>query len=168
MGSPILPDDLLIQVADLERRLRILESTARVPQVTTVVGGPQVATVTTLEQLTGSSGVWQDLATAGPSVPLTIGPSGRVFALWGAAITSIDSESGWVGLELSGSNTVDADQPPHVLVGTMLGTGVAVGAAQGHLLTDLDSGETVFKLVYQAPSGSTVEFDDRWLVVWPL
>ncbi len=42
MGNPILPDDLLTQIADLERRIRILESTSRLALSSIKEGALQV------------------------------------------------------------------------------------------------------------------------------
>lgn len=69
MGSPILPDDILADIADLERRLRVLESTSR-----RVAGG--LIGIITIPADVDFTNVVGDVA--GLSVPITIGPNRRL------------------------------------------------------------------------------------------
>ena len=109
-----------------------------------------------------------DLATAGPSVTVTIGANGLAligFIMRGGNNTSANASYGT--FVASGSNTIAAATQPYVSLYQAWTTN-AVGEISGQwLLTGLNSGSTTFKLQYYV-DGGTGTFQQRHLWVLPL
>jgi|GEM_PF-7104643 len=92
MGSAILPDDLLSQVSDLERRIRILEVTSR-----TGLGLPQGPLVASLATDFDFGTTQTDVA--GLAVTITVGERRRLRIAFHAHVVNIDF------LHAGGNNT---------------------------------------------------------------
>lgn len=73
--------DFLDQFKDIERRLRILESTPRIPQVSTSTRGPQSA-VSTQDVVLSSSGAETSLITD-TEIVVPVGPAGYFILMLG-------------------------------------------------------------------------------------
>ena len=162
MSKPILDDDPLTKLADLEQRVATLERVPRVPQITTTAVGIRTAVVTTFETTTSTS--YADLATPGPEVTVTIGPSGRVFLQGGAfAYVSDTNLTADIGLSVDGAAAI----PVAALENNFGGSG-GTSPAFGRLIENLTPGEHTFRLRYLSSSGVQVGFEARWLVALPL
>lgn len=202
---PILPEELLSTLADLERRLVALE---RSPQLTsasikdgalvvldaagvvrvkigkdgtdygvkiydaaganavslaTLAFGQNYAEVIPEEATTSTSYV--DLATVGPSVPVTVGPSGRAIVLGGAYMTStVTNQTVVAGLKVDAAATFD-----FAALGNNTSGSIAGDHAAGVLVSGLSAGAHTFKLQYlQSLGGATARFGSRWMLVLPL
>lgn len=204
MGNPVLPEDFIAQMVDLDRRVRQLESTSRLAvssikegslQILDAAGvvrvkigkdgtdygvkvydaaganpvslaqlsfGQAYAEVVPEESTTSTSFV--DLTTQGPSVTVTIGPSGRAIVLGGAYMTStVTNQTVVTGLFIDG-----------VLSGDLADLGNATGGAisgdhsSGVLISGLSAGSHTFKLRYlQSLAGATGRWAARWILVLP-
>lgn len=112
-----------------------------------------------------------DLATAGPTVTVTIGSTGKAHVSVYARIDNTVSPNGTglMGFALSGANTVAADSS-FAIQGTLYYTGGAgLRFGSTFLVTGLSAGVTTFKAKYfQGTSGNTATFQDRRLTVTPL
>lgn len=172
MSRAILPEDQSVQIADLERRLRIMESTARVPQVSTFAAGPVFDQVIEFETTTSTS--YTDLATPGPEVICVVGETRRVIVTAGAYIVStVDNQTVSVGLSIDGAEPVFWAAAENL-------TGGAFGGSFSHseMLEhgqawvgplDLLPGEHTFRLKYRQslPGANQGHFDLRFLQVQP-
>jgi hypothetical protein len=113
-----------------------------------------------------TSTAYTDLATAGPSVTVTVGASGRAIVLAGAyAFSSVSNQSAYVGLKIDAAAAFD-----FALLGNNTGGSMGASVAGGDILDDLSPGPHTFKLQYrQSLAGANVAgFGLRWLVVFPL
>lgn len=113
-----------------------------------------------------TSEVPTNLATVGPSVTVTVGPSGRLWLMAGAMIEPSDAslETGLVYYSASGANII-GDTLIAAAGGTNLPTGTPAG---GRLLTGLAPGETTLTLRYATFNSNAVWFEQRWLIAQPL
>lgn len=204
MGNPILPDDLLARIADLERRIRQLEATSRLAVSSIKEGTLQIldangivrvkigkdgtdygvkvydaagANPVSLAQLGFGQGYAEvipeesttstsfvDLATTGPSVPVTIGPSGRAIVLGGAYMTStVTNQTVVAGLKIDSNAAFDL-----AALGNNTSGSIAGDHSSGVLLSGLSAGAHTFKMQYlQSLGGATGRFAARWLLVLP-
>lgn len=171
--SALLPDNLTSQIADLERRLRIMESTARVPQVSSFARGPVFAKVTAFE--TTQSSAWTDLATPGPEVTVVVGESRRVIVSAGAYIVATaDNQTVRCGLSIDGGEPLFWAAVENI-TGGRLGFSAAHseliqhGQSWGGAPLDLLAGEHTFALKYEQslPGANDGHFALRYLQVQP-
>lgn len=120
------------------------------------------ATVATAE--TTTSGTYADLATPGPAVTATVPSSGKVKITLTArakAGTNATAEA-WMGVALTGANTVVADQ-----LNALAQTGPTNNQASfTFLLTGLSPGSTTFTAKYRLDGADTNgTFANRFIVV---
>jgi hypothetical protein len=161
--------DFLDQFRDLERRIRILENTPRIPQVSTSPRGPQGATSTSVvDVLPGMTETYTSFVGA-VSVTVTVPPSGQVtvFLADDATCESASSFHGWYAAPaLSGANVVAASDS-YALRHFASGGRRSIFFAQ---ISGLQSGETTFTLQRRhtgvAPTVSAV-FSMQTLLVLP-
>lgn len=119
--------------------------------------------VATLETTASSS--YGDLATSGPSVTVTIGPSGKALLIFGAEMSnSIIADYADMSVVVSGANTISVGTEPYRLF--------SMGALDDKsiystLLTGLTAGSTTFKCQYRVISGGTASFQKREISVIP-
>lgn len=112
-----------------------------------------------------TSTTFVDLATVGPSLTVTVGPSGRAVVLGGAFTQcTVTNQTAVIGLK------IDAGAP--ITFGALsnnTGGALQVSVAAGYLAGGLAAGSHTFKLQYrQTLGGSTATWEARWLMVFPL
>lgn len=204
MAQPVLPDNLVNQIVDLERRIAALERTPQLTQTSIKDGtltvldaagvvrvkigkdgtdygvkvydaaganpvslaqlgfGQAYAEVSPEESSTSTSFV--DLATPGPSVTVTVGPSGRAIVLGGAYMTStVTNQTVVTGLK------VDTNAPFDLAdLGNNTAGSIAGDHSSGVLISGLSAGSHTFKLQYlQSLGGATARWAARWILVLP-
>jgi hypothetical protein len=134
--------------------------------INTIVGGAAAAYVATQE--TYSTTTYGDLTTTTDSVTVTIGSSGKALVLlYADMVSNADGRCGWMGVALSGANTVAADDAMAIMVVTRAAS-ATLSASYGapFLMTGLTPGSTTFKAKYRANVGST-QFRYRRIAVIP-
>ena len=168
MSAPQFPDDLGTVIADLRRRVEILERTPRLPTVSTVGDlGLSWAEVEPEESTTSTTSV--DLTTVGPALTVTVGQTGRVLIQGGAYTTSTVNNQTvmievWVKYEGSPSYQF-AVELASLSNGTTGSLGVNIS---GSVLMNLGDGTHQLKLMYrQTLGGATARFAARWLMAQP-
>jgi hypothetical protein len=112
---------------------------------------------------TTTSTSYTDLATAGPSVTVSVGANGLVLLSWSARILNSGSNYTAIGFVASGANTIAATDTNTFATGT--GTDMTSGRTT--LLTGLNAGSTTFTLKYRV-AGGTGTYIDRRLSAIPL
>lgn len=120
------------------------------------------ARVETDETQAASAG-FADLATAGPSVTLTM--SGTVAYVWCSAVayrTGGAGNSALLGVAVSGSSTVAASA---VTQTSSAGASITASLSTSFLLTGLTPGSNTFKLQYKNDGGTNWHFLDRAITV---
>lgn len=168
MAEPILPDDFILQIAELERRLFILESTARVPQVTSAALGGQSAEVLANESTNSTS--YTNLGTAGPSVTVNVTQSGLLTVLFGHDANSPSGVVGYMAFELSGANVrapIDSDAVYLTWTGSVTNP-VSGHTARAKRLSGLQPGPTTVTTRYRSQTGGGAWFAHRWILALPL
>lgn len=137
-------------------------------------------TVATQESRTATS--FGDLATVGPAVTVTVRPSGRLLVVLTSQMQFIEGASaglaqrgGYVSVDLSGANTIDALTASDIVLGAcnlavqdpdltsivLQGSYTAAGVFEG-----LDEGVTVVTMKYASQySGEQMDFGRRNLIV---
>lgn len=170
MTNPILAKTILSRLDDVERRLRALESTPRVPQVTTTGQGVQRATVLQPESTTSIS--YTDLATVGPTVTVQVGQIGSLLVALRAAIVAEHNEPTHIGYEIrdAANNLIASAQDDDSIA-------FSANTADGHVfeptlagvfaVTGLSSGTYTVKMKYRSGAGTLVSFLRRAIVVLP-
>lgn len=132
-------------------------------------GTPSIITSNTIATSQGtSSAAYVDLATVGPSVTITVPQSGRVVVDISAemATTALTSQTGFMGIAVSGANTIAAADT-RCARGTWAGSGGLGGTISNRFLYEnLAAGTTTFKAVFKSSSG-TVNFANRNLIAEP-
>ena len=161
----------------------------------TIPGTPEAASALAIGRTTSAqvgtaqataSGSYTDLATAGPEVEATIGPSGKCLVIVSTEIrvlaprgSAIATGGGLMSFAMSGANVaaaIDAraaeaqiryDSSPN---NTTLSIDVESGTSRVTLLTGLDPGATTFTAKYAAvvAGSGTATFANRNLTVIPL
>lgn len=136
------------------------------------------AEVTTAQTRTSTS--YGDLSTVGPSVQVSVSPSGRllvqVFAWVEAIVDGSAAVGGAMGIALSGANTLSASDSEALIIFLDLICGVAiagnttVGASKTAFLSGLNPGLTTITAKYRSigTGGDPVEFGLRQLWALPL
>lgn len=118
------------------------------------------AKVTTSEATTSAS--FTDLSTAGPAAAYTVPASGKVKVTLSALIEAGAGTSAWMGVDLSGANTVAANQ--NEAMGSPLAA--KVKASSVFILTGLTPGATTFTAKYRVDDGtSSSSFSQRRIIV---
>jgi hypothetical protein len=118
--------------------------------INTLVNGTQTAFVATQETTTSTT--YADLTTVTDTVTATVGQSGLVWVMLSAVlINSVQANTTYVGVALSGANTVAASDN-------------YAGLAQGYVgqitstvwfpMTGLAPGATTFKMKYRVSAGT--------------
>lgn len=132
-------------------------------------GTPSVITTNTIATSQGTnSAAYVDLATVGPSVTITVPQSGRVVVDISAdmATTAITNQTGFMGIALSGANTIAAADT-RCARGTWAGNAGLGGTLSNRFLFEgLTPGTTTFKAMFKSSSG-TVNFANRNIIVDP-
>lgn len=129
----------------------------------TLAFGQNYAEVVPEESTTSTSYV--DLATVGPSVSATVGPSGRAIVLGGAYMTStVTNQTVIAGLKVDAAATFD-----FAALGNNTSGSIAGDHSAGVLVGGLSAGAHTFKLQYlQSLAAATGRFGSRWILVLPL
>ena len=135
-----------------------------------MVNAPQEAFVST--ELSTTSTSYVDIS--GPSVTVTVGPSGRALVM-PSTIIGIDGGTsqasfwqGLVGVELDGNlggspNLLGASSAP--LSGNV--APIQITSSNSYMWTGLTSGSHTFKMVYRSVNGQSIHFSENSLVVIP-
>lgn len=140
-------------------------SKAAVDALLAAVAKAPVAARVDADENPGSTGAFVDMTTVGPSVTLDVPASGRVLVTMGAYIGCGSVADLFLGVALSGANTVAAAGT--TAVGHRCYANNTFYTSQGtFLLTGLTPGSTTFKMQYQKTTG-TGSFSQRMLVVTP-
>lgn len=116
-----------------------------------------------------SSTTYVDLATAGPSVTVTIGANGQALII--IACIGVNSTSGYVDMsfDISGANTISAATNGATNNRRLYWFGTEDGKLHySTLFTGLTPGSTTFKAQYRAVSAGTATFSGREISVIPL
>lgn len=112
---------------------------------------------------TTTSTTFADLATVGPSVTITIGPSGCALVLWRCGLYKTAAQK-FVGIDVSGANTIAPVDNESIRKDDATFTQTQ---SRAKLFTGLTPGSTTFKMKYRTNSG-TGNFFSRNLTVIPL
>ena len=119
----------------------------------------------TTQENTGSA-AYTDLATVGPTVTRTIGPSGLALVVVTAfAFNGTLGAVNWMGYEMAGANVVAASDSRAMAIHSMVVNGQGRVSAM-NLEEDLAAGETVFTAKYRTNAGSA-NYSNRSLIVIP-
>jgi hypothetical protein len=116
---------------------------------------------------TTSTGTWQDLG--GPSVTVTVGPSGRMLVFPAAAANATQGSNQFAGFDISGATSVSPDVSKASMVGTALhaaGENNQHAATTAILVTGLNAGSHDVEMRYYSAT-SVGSFYYRTLVVIP-
>lgn len=124
------------------------------------------ASVLTSETRTSSS--YGNLTTTTDSVTATVGASGTVLVCMSADITVNNSNGGgYVSYDVSGANTISADDTKRIAVGYLAYGSINFGLFI--LETGLSPGSTTFKMKYRGTGlGPSVTCANRYITVIPL
>lgn len=142
-----------------------------------VIDTVAAGTVAAAQSRTSTS--YGDLSTVGPSVTVSVSPSGRVLVQVSAWVEAlVDGSSavgGAMGIGATGANTLSAADDEALVVfldivcAVAVGGNTSIGASQVSLITGLNPGVTTFTAKYRAlVSGETVSFYNRRLWALPL
>lgn len=124
------------------------------------------ATVATSQTTTSTS--YTDLSTAGPSVTVYVGSSGKVLISLTARASNSSTATGTkMGFTASGANTLAADDTRALVVAGTTPTGLSDRSSFTYIITGLNEGRTTFTSKYAVTSG-TGTFLDRNISVMPL
>lgn len=145
----------------------------RVTDTEVVVGGAgdpyagvQWASVVTAEQGTNGT-AYVDCATVGPSVTVTIKPSGRARVTITANMSESDSnDGGRMGVAVSGANTIAADDSKSLAFFPKV-TGAYACYSRVIFYTGLNAGSTTFTAKYK-DSGGDNTWSQREILVEPM
>ena len=155
MADIQLPADLSAMLADYDRRIRVLETAPRLENSSL----PWAYSFVDVLQTTSST-TYVDLATAGPTVTVTVGQTGRVFVNVGAYVDVPAGAQGTVGLFIDGFLVRD--------VVTLSGASNTISnPATTRIVTNLSAGSHTFTLKYRSATGATLAFGARFLTVQP-
>lgn len=127
------------------------------------VGGPaaefptQNHKVATAQSTSSTS--FADLATAGPTVTLTVGASGKVKLSFRAQANNTSATENYVGIVISGANTVAA--ATYIVIESSANKNASGDCVT--LITGLSTGSTTFKMQYAVLAG-TCTFEKRELL----
>lgn len=129
--------------------------------------GAATSTVATSETTASTSYV--DLATAGPSVTVTIGVNGLCLIGFKASVSnSLANDLVSVSFVASGTNTIAIGTQPYEIQYQAYANGAVGWPSATFLLTGLSIGLTTFKLQYKAVVGGTATILNRNIWALPL
>lgn len=164
--TPVSGDWFLMQKASNDETVKVgAENIAPDGTITPdkLALGSNVDTVVTSQTTTSLTAV--DLATAGPSVTVTVGANGIVLLLVQASFNiSASTSAGILYYVASGANTIAATS---VTAGRSPTATQSITLSGWTLLTGLTAGSTTFKMQY-AVSGNTGTFGSRYIAAIPL
>lgn len=127
-----------------------------------------VSNTVAASQGTSSTAAYVDLATTGPSATLNVPASGEVtvdisadYSAGGAA-----AQTGFMGVALSGANTVAASDARCARMTSLGAVGVGATISNRFHFTGLNPGTTTFKAMFKT-STSTATFSNRTIIVDP-
>lgn len=132
----------------------------------------QSDTVLTSEAASGG-GAFQDLATVGPTVTVTVGASGKLLVIM-SCVTGDDAtgqNGGYMSFELSGANTLGASSQRSaniIVLVTPDGDSVRATVTGQALLTGLNPGITVVQAKYTWGTAAGAVFSERVLTAFAL
>jgi hypothetical protein len=150
-----LPEDLSTYIRGMESRIRALETAPRAQDTTL----PWSYSFVDLAETTSST-TYVDLATAGPTVTVTVGRTGRVFVNVGSYVDVPAGAQGTVGLFVDGFFVRD--------VVTLRGASNTISnPATTRVITNLSAGLHTFTLKYRSVTGALLGFGARFLTVQP-
>ncbi|MDG4816073.1 hypothetical protein O7628_11225 [Micromonospora sp. WMMD956] len=158
------------ELTDGDYGLAVTGPSGELTKLSDFVFGPRVDRVRNVEARTSTS--WGDLTTVGPEVEVKIGESGVALVLLTTAFDYNGNNSqggGLMGVELSGANS-QTPEDFYAVVSTFSGAGswiVGDRKTAQVLLTGLNPGNTTFKAKYRKHSGTTLQFFDREIAVFP-
>ena len=111
-----------------------------------------------------------DLTHVGPTVTVTVGPSGSVVLFISAQLqNTVAGDYAQASVAGSGANTVGAASAGTPILEVQSATaGQEIGACAMGVLTGLNPGSTTFTMKYRAAGGGTAFFANRNLVAIPL
>lgn len=141
-----------------------------------------LAAIQTYSQLidvfeTTTSGTYGDLATVGPTLTVTVPPSGRVWVLLSVRIgwSAQNAGGGKCSVAMSGANSQSASDTGYPVASCFLSLsgGVTtthfVRTSSSHVFVGLNPGDTTFTLKYAATTaGNQCDFTTREMIVIPL
>lgn len=129
--------------------------------------GVAAAQITTLEATT-SLGIFQDLATVGPSVIVTVGTSGKMIVFPASACNvSSGGGIGFAGFAISGATVVAATEADATFIGIgSTANFVKHAATTGILVSGLNAGSHTVTMKYKSTQNNHT-FYNRTLVVLP-
>lgn len=158
-GDPVL-EEMMAIAADLGAVMSgFPKSTSTFLQSSTLQG----AIVATSEST--ASAVYTDLATVGPSVTLTVGPSGVIITIVSAnAANTVGGVNCLCSAALSGSNTVAATDKQSAFCDSV-GAGLTYRVGAVGVFSGLAGGSTTVTMKYKAVAG-TATFLDRHLAAF--
>jgi hypothetical protein len=160
------PEDLSTYLSDLERRIRLVESTPRysyataysfVPNTDSVNGGDFTAPL----DATGGGGPAE-----GPKCEVIIGQSGLAFVTSGAYVF-LNSGGPYAGYGVVTGTTGVGNYNSFAFVDLNTSAIRAASVSGTRLYTGLTPGDATFVLKYYSTGGS-VSFTNRFLIVQPL
>lgn len=111
---------------------------------------------------TTTSPTYVDLATPGPSVTVSIGPSGKAMVLTSALASITGSGTCFASFNIDGGSSTDADA-----LASMVAAASGVVTTRSTLVTGLTPGLHLFKMRYRRTAG-TATFSGRRLIVTPI
>lgn len=126
----------------------------------------QAAEVATSE--TTASLAFTDLTTAGPAVTTIVTATGKVLVVWSCYLSNNTASDGAaMGYALSGANTIAASANENIFWNPAQ-AGLQMPGTRFQLLSGLTPGLTTFTAKYEAFTGGTASFNQRWIAVFPL
>ncbi len=161
---PKAGDTVWLEVSDTETT--VLRKNGTSPSA--LAGITTTAMVTTLE--TRAATTYGALATAGPSLSVTVGDSGKLMVGISCLIQpTSDNDGGAVSVALSGANTVAASDSKRIaFVGLVVNAQAEFGKTL--IFTGLTAGVTTVTMQYKDlfDTGNDVSYGNRELWAWPL
>lgn len=160
------PDHTYARIKELERRVKTLETAPRT-QLTGIIA----AEILTGESLGATDAfAFHDLATPGPSVTVTTGPSGKVLVL-ASALVLVQANAGGNGTARFGVGLDGAD--PLDQVGTVGLVNIAnlfveTNPTAIQLYTLTANASHTFRMMYRWESGTSAQWLDRSIVAIPI
>lgn len=161
---PVAGDTVWLEIADTETTILRKDGTSP----SALAGMKTTAMVTTLE--TRAAITYGALATAGPSLSVTIGDSGVLMVGISCLIQpTSDNDGGAVSVALSGANTVASSDSKRIsFIGMIINAQAEFGKTL--VFTGLNPGATTVTMQYKDlfDTGNDVGYGNRELWAWPL
>ncbi len=151
------PEDMSLIIADLQRRVQTLETSPRLPTFSTVSGGGLNVANGDLNSFFGIDHTlgWNDVSGYLPTADVVVGPSGRLWVLFGGHLwvsTPLAGTEAQLSVQISGANTQAPGSTSQVaqLGSNVVGaTSISVDASVGSVVmfTDLLPGACTVALL---------------------